>query len=867
MAGLTPMMQQYLQIKEDHPDCLLFFRLGDFYEMFFEDARTASRELELTLTGRDCGLEDRAPMCGVPHHAVDTYVERLIDKGYKVAICEQMEDPALAKGLVKRDIVRIITPGTVVESSMLDERSNNFLLSICIAGDKAGLAFADVSTGEFYVYEIADAANRLADEIARILPMEILVNDMVKLRECLGREERNASEQPGSWYQYQNASDALCRHFHLNDLSPLGLSDEYKSAACAAGALMKYLSETQRNSLEHITELRIYQGSETMLLDRNTRRNLELTESIRGRSRKGSLLNMLDKTATAMGGRLLRTWIEQPLIDKAKIEQRLDAVAEFADQHVLTMSLLEELSSVYDVERLLSKVSYKSINGRDCLALCASMQKVPAIRDLLSNCTSAAVRNLADCLDPLEELTELLARAIHPDAPITITEGGVINDGYSDLLDEYRSASTSGKQWIIDLEQREREETGIRNLRVQYNKVFGYYIEVTKSYYDMVPVRYVRKQTLANCERYMTPELKEIEQKIVGAQEQSVRLEMQLFTEIRERIAGEIHRIQQTAMALKTLDALLSLARVAVTNHYVRPEITDDGVMEILDGRHPVVEQGMGESGFVPNDTSLSNENRMCIITGPNMAGKSTYMRQVALITLMAHIGSFVPARSARIPIVDRIFTRVGASDDLASGQSTFMVEMSETAYILRNATAKSLVILDEIGRGTSTFDGLAIAWAVVEYLTDKNNSGAKTLFATHYHELSELEGRIEGVQNYCISVREHGEDVIFLRKIIRGGADKSFGIHVARLAGVPHPVLVRAHEIQARLEVSNINQKGIGQNILETGEKRENEQVNLFDFEKTEIINELQSIDVMALTPMDAINKLFLLREKARKL
>ena len=868
MAGLTPMMQQYLQLKAENPDCLLFFRLGDFYEMFFDDAKLVSRELELTLTGRDCGLEERAPMCGVPHHAVDNYVQRLIAKGYKVAICEQMEDPALAKGLVQRGIIRIITPGTVIESNMLEEKANNFLLSVCFAPDRAGLAFADVSTGEFYVHEIMNPADALADELARIAPMEIIVSDMVKLRECMGREVTSASEQPNTWYQLQNATEALCRHFRLNDLSPLGLSEEYKAAACAAGALMRYISDTQKNAMQHITELRIYQGSETMLLDRNTRRNLELTESIRGRVRKGSLLALMDKTATAMGGRLLRTWIEQPLVNRDKIERRLDAVEEFAGQHVLTMTLLEELQGVYDVERLLSKVAYKNLSARDCLALCASMKKVPAIRDLLTNCTSDAVREVLEGLDPIEDLTALLERAIHPDAPIAITEGGIIRDGYSPMLDEYREASTSGKQWIIELEQREREETGIRNLRVQYNKVFGYYIEVTKSYYDLVPLRYVRKQTLANCERYMTPELKEIEQKIVGAQEQSVRLELQLFTEIRERIAGEISRIQKTAMALKTLDALLSLARIAVSNHYVRPQMNEDGVMEIEEGRHPVVEQSMTDGSFVPNDTHMNADgSRMCIITGPNMAGKSTYMRQVALITLMAHIGSFVPATSANIPIVDRIFTRVGASDDLASGQSTFMVEMSETAYILRNATAKSLVILDEIGRGTSTFDGLAIAWAVVEYLTDKTKSGAKTLFATHYHELSELEGHIEGVENYCISVREHGEDVIFLRKIVRGGADKSFGVHVARLAGVPKPVLVRAHEIQARLEVSNINQKGIGQNILEDNADRPAEQVDMFDFERTEIINELQNIDVMALTPMDAINKLFLLREKARKL
>lgn len=539
---------------------------------------------------------------------------------------------------------------------------------------------------------------------------------------------------------------------------------------------------------------------------------------------------------------------------------------EFTSQHVLTMTLSEELQGVYDVERLLSKVSYKSLNARDCLSLCASLKKVPGIRNLLAGAQSQGVQAVYALLDPLEDLTGLLERAIHPDAPPVISEGGIIRDGYSAILDEYRSAATNGKQWIVDLEAKEREATGIKNLRIQYNRVFGYYIEVTKSYYDMVPMRYQRRQTLANSERYITPELREIEQKIVGAQEQSVRLELQLFTEIREKIAGEIVRIQHTAQGLKTLDALLSLAKVAVSNHYVRPEITQDGSLEIIEGRHPVVEQTMQEGGFVPNDAVMDQDQaRMLIITGPNMAGKSTYMRQVALITLMAHLGSFVPAKSAKIPIVDRIFTRVGASDDLASGQSTFMVEMSETAYILRNATRHSLIILDEIGRGTSTFDGLAIAWAVVEYLCDPARVGAKTLFATHYHELSELEGHVEGVQNYCISVKEHGEDVIFLRKIVRGGADKSFGIHVARLAGVPHPVLVRAHEIQARLEVSDVNK--IGQNILEEGTARENEQVSLFDVGKTEIINELQNLDVMALTPIDAMNELFLLREKARKL
>jgi len=863
------MMQQYLNMKAKYQDCVLFFRLGDFYEMFFDDAKMVSEELELTLTGKDCGLEERAPMCGIPYHAANQYVEKLIALGHKVAICEQMEDPALAKGLVERDVIRVITPGTVTESTMMDEHVNHFLLSLCFVGETCGMAMADVVTGEFFVHEIHNPEQTLGDELARIEPAEIITNDLVRLRGCMGHELSAASEQPNAWYQYQNASETLCAHFQLQDLSPLGLREEYREGACAAGALMRYLNETQKNAMEHITGLRIYQGHQTMLLDRNTRRNLELTESLRGRSKKGSLLWLLDKTSTAMGSRLLRSWIEQPLTDKALIERRLDALEEFTGQHVLTMTLSDALHGVYDMERLLSRVAYKSINAKDCLALGASLGHVPDIRQLLDECRSQAVKDILGRLDPLEDLRALLERAIHPDAPLSITEGGIIRDGYSPMLDDYRMAAANGKQWILDMEQREREETGIKNLRIQYNRVFGYYIEVTRSYLNLVPERYTRKQTLAGAERYMTPELKEIEQKIVGAQEQSVRLELQLFTEIREKIAAQISRIQQTAYALKELDALLSLAQVAVSNHYVRPAITEDGTLEIVEGRHPVVEQTLQEGGFVPNDTSMNaDEKRMLIITGPNMAGKSTYMRQVALICLMAHIGSFVPAREASIPVLDRIFTRVGASDDLASGQSTFMVEMAETAYILRNATPKSLVILDEIGRGTSTFDGLAIAWAVVEYLCDKQKSGAKTLFATHYHELSELEGHVEGVQNYCISVKEHGEEVIFLRKIVRGGADRSFGVHVARLAGVPHEVLVRAHEIQARLEVNGINQNVIGQNILGgEAKKHENEQVDMFDYKKTEIITELQGIDVMALTPMDAINKLFLLREKARNL
>lgn len=866
MTGMTPMMQQYMTIHEKYPDCLLLFRLGDFYELFFEDAKLASRELELTLTGKDCGMEERAPMCGVPYHAVNVYVEKLIANGHKVAICEQMEDPALAKGLVERDVIRVITAGTVTDPSMLEDKANNFLLSVFFSGNEAGVAYADVSTGEFYVTELKKETLRA--EISRISPNEIICNDTVSLREAAGTELPNAGEQPASWFQPKNAAEVLCGHFHLTHLSSLGL-DDHKLAACAAGALMRYLKETQKNSLEHMVSLRFAENGKTMLLDHNTRRNLELTESIRGGKKKGTLLELLDRTSTAMGGRTLRSWIEHPLTDPAGIGRRLDAVEELSSQHVLNMTLGEELEGVYDMERLLSKVAYRNLNARDCLALGASLKKLPAILSLLEGVRSDLLTEIRDGIDPLEDLTDLLDRSIHPDAPVVITEGGIIRDGYSAMLDEYREAQTHGKQWILDMEQRERESTGIKNLRIQYNRVFGYYIEVTRSYFDLVPEHYIRKQTLANAERYMTPELKEMEQKIIGAQEQSIRLELQLFNEIRDAISEKIAFIQKTAESLKQLDAVHALALVAVRNRYVRPEITTDGSMEILEGRHPVVEQNLEADGFVPNDTLLdTGSNRMMIITGPNMAGKSTYMRQVALITLMAHIGSFVPAASAKIPVTDRIFTRVGASDDLASGQSTFMVEMAETAYILRNATRNSLIILDEIGRGTSTFDGLSIAWAVVEYICNPENIGAKTLFATHYHELSELEGHLDGVQNYCISVKEHGEDVIFLRKIIKGGADKSFGVHVARLAGIPHPVIVRAHEIQARLEVSDINQNTIGQEILgEDGQKRMNEQVDLFDYQKTEIINELQTIDVMALTPMDAINKLFLLREQARKL
>lgn len=865
MATLSPMMQQYMRLKEQNPDTLLFFRVGDFYEMFFDDALTASRELELTLTGKDCGLEERAPMCGVPYHAVDTYVARLVEKGYRVAIGEQMTDPALAKGLVDRDVIRIITPGTLTDTAVIGERKNNFLCSLYVQGKRAGLAACDVSTGEFYAQQLPAEQSAVKAALSALEPGEIITNDLEFAKGCAAVVPRLFT---AAAFQSQNARETLLSHFGVNSLIALGLDSSLAAAACASGALMRYLNDTQKNSLKHIVSIRIQEKGDTMPLDASTRRNLELTETIRGRSAKGSLLSILDDTVTAMGGRLLRAWVEKPLLSKEKIEARLAAVEALYQNHVLGEALREKLSRVYDMERLLSKVSYHSLNARDCLSLLRSLEQAPEVLSLLAEISGDALSFLREMLNPLPELTDLLSRAISPDAPLLISEGGVIRAGYNAELDELRRASTEGKQWLLELEAREREETGIKNLRIQYNRVFGYYIEVTKSNYALVPLRYQRRQTLASSERFTTDELRAIESKLTGAQEQAAKLELLLFEQIRDQIGNQMAPLQGTAAAYKTLDALLSLARVARRNNYVRPEITEDGVIDILDGRHPVVEAMLPDMAFVPNDTHLDDEDRrMQIITGPNMAGKSTYMRQVALITLMAHMGSFVPAREAHICLVDGVYTRVGASDDLATGQSTFMVEMSEMAYILRNATNRSLVILDEIGRGTSTFDGLSIAWAAVEYLCDKQKSGAKALFATHYHELSELEGHLEGVANFCVSVKEHGEEVIFLRKIIPGGTDKSFGIYVARLAGVPRPVVARAQEIEARLEVSNEGQNSIGKNILGAKHKKKNEQVALMDYSKTEFVEEIRGLDVLSMTPMDALNKLFLLKEKALKL
>ena len=864
-ATPTPMMQQYLELKAKHKDCILFFRLGDFYEMFFEDAKLASKELELTLTGKDCGLEERAPMCGVPYHAANAYIARLIDKGYKVAVCEQLTDPALSKGLVERDVIRIVTPGTVADPSQLDEKKACYVLCVAFTAKAAALAYADVSTGELIAHLLPDAARTLRDELMRIRPREIVTNAMDKLTPNLS-EDISCSVLPESDFQKKNVQKALLEHFRVPSLMALGL-DERDKRYIAAGALLIYLNDTQKNALSHLTQLTVYQGEHTMFLDRMTRRNLELVESLRAGDRRGSLLWLLDRTHTAMGARLLRSWVENPMTDEGAIQTRLDAVEALKDGYMAAEEIGQALEDVADMERLLGKISYNSLTARDCLALLRSLKAIAPVKELMGRFEATSIQALAHTLTPVEDLCDLLERAIDPDAPILLSEGGVIREGYSRELDEYRDAAANGKQWILDLEAAERQETGIKNLRIQFNRVFGYYIEVTKSNLDLVPLRYSRKQTLANAERYVTAELQEIEHKILNAQQQALALESVLFASVREAIAAQIGAVQQNALVLKTADALLSLAQVARENDYVKPQINDSGALRIVEGRHPIVERTVTDTPFVPNDVTMDiDENRMLIITGPNMAGKSTYMRQVALITLMAHIGSFVPAREADISLCDRIFTRIGASDDLAGGQSTFMVEMSETAAILRSATSRSLVVLDEIGRGTSTFDGLAIAWAVVEYLLDKKRIGAKTLFATHYHELSELEGRFEGVKNYCISVMEHGEDVIFLRKIMPGGADKSYGVHVARLAGVPAPVVARAHEIQARLEVSDINQETISSNILEK-RKKENRQTDLFHLAQDELVEELQNLDVLSITPMDALNILFRLREKARRL
>jgi DNA mismatch repair protein MutS len=879
MAQLTPMMQQYMQTKEQYKDCILFYRLGDFYEMFFEDAVTASRELEITLTGKDCGLDERAPMCGIPYHAADGYLNRLVAKGYKVAICEQMEDPKQAKGIVRRDVIRIVTPGTNLNTQALDETRNNYLMCVVYTDGHYGISVSDISTGEYLVTEL-DSERKLMDELIKYTPSEIICNqpfyvsgvDIEDLRERLGITV-NALD---SWYFDDDmCTRLLMDHFHVAGLEGLGVAD-YSCGIIAAGALLRYLMETQKTSIANLTRLTPYSIGKYMILDSSTRRNLELCETLREKNKRGSLLWVLDKTRTAMGARLLRKYVEQPLIDREEIEQRLSAVEELKNNAITREELREYLNPVYDLERLISRISYQSANPRDMVAFQTSLGMLPHIKYLMKGLEASLLRKLEQQLDELTDLYDLISSSIIEDPPVSIRDGGIIREGYNEEVDRLRSAKSEGKTWLAELETKEREKTGIKNLKIKYNKVFGYYLEVTNSYRDLVPEYYTRKQTLANAERYITPELKELEDMILGAEDRLVALEYGLYVEIRNRVAQEIVRIQDTARAVAGIDVFASLALVAERSNFVRPTINEKGIIDIRNGRHPVVEKMIPNDMFIANDTYLDNaRSRISIITGPNMAGKSTYMRQTALIVLMAQIGSFVPASSAKIGLVDRIFTRVGASDDLASGQSTFMVEMTEVANILRNATRNSLLVLDEIGRGTSTFDGLSIAWAVVEHISNPKLLGAKTLFATHYHELTELEGKLPGVNNYCIAVKEQGDDIIFLRKIIKGGADKSYGIQVAKLAGVPDSVIERAKELAEELSNADItvrvDENSVpGQKTRRAKPKKldpvDMDQMALFDtVSDADVIHELEEIDVSNLTPIDALNTIYRLQNRLK--
>lgn len=878
MAEVTPMMQKYLETKEEYPDCILFYRLGDFYEMFFDDALTASKELEITLTGKSCGLEERAPMCGVPFHAVDGYLNKLVAKGYKVAICEQVEDPRLAKGLVKREVVRIVTPGTNTNFQAIDEGRNNFIMCIAYFQGKTGISIADVTTGDYYLTEVEDN-RKLLDEINKYTPSEIICNDAfllsgIDLEDLKGRMHVAIYPLEPHFFDEERGRKSLLKHFHVTTLMGMGIED-FPSGLIAAGGLMQYLMETQKTSLEHITHLYPYLTSKYMLLDSSTRRNLELTETLREKQKRGSLLWVLDKTKTAMGARTLRQFVEQPLIDKKQIEMRLNSVEALSEQTIGRDEIREYLNPIYDLERLLGKVSYRSANPRDMIAFRNSLKMLPHIKTLLSDFQDELLSEIDSEIDALEDICILIENAIEEDPPVSIKEGGIIKAGFDENIDKLRHAKTEGKDWLAKLEEEDRERTGIKNLKIKYNKVFGYYYEVTNSYLSMVPDDYIRKQTLANAERYTNARLKELEDMILNAEDKLFTLEYDMFCQLRDAIAGEMERIQRTAKAVAKLDVLASFSFVAERNHYVRPAINEKGVINIKGGRHPVVEQMISGEMFISNDTYLDN-NKYCvsIITGPNMAGKSTYMRQAALIVLMAQIGCFVPASSADIGLVDRIFTRVGASDDLASGQSTFMVEMNEVANILRNATVNSLLILDEIGRGTSTFDGLSIAWAVIEHISNKKLLGAKTLFATHYHELTELEGKMNNVNNYCIAVKEKGDDIVFLRKIIKGGADKSYGIQVAKLAGVPDMVIDRAKEIVAQLCDNDILEKvqSITIDQKETKHKAvkydevDLSQMSLLDTVKDEdVLNELKEIDITTLTPLDALNTLYRLQNKLK--
>ena len=865
MAEMTPMMQQYLKTKEQYKDCILFYRLGDFYEMFFEDALTASKELEITLTGKNCGLEERAPMCGVPYHAVEGYLNKLVSKGYKVAICEQVEDPKLAKGLVAREVVRIVTPGTNLNTS--DESKNNYLMCIVYLSDRYGISTADITTGDYFVTEV-DSERKLLDEINKFTPSEIVCNEAFSMSgvdlDDLKFRLNIALYPLESWYfDDELCKNTLLEHFQVSSLAGLGLTD-FGCGTIAAGALLKYLYETQKNSLSHMTHLQPYTIGKYMIIDSSTRRNLELVETLREKQKRGSLLWVLDKTKTAMGARTLRSMVEQPLIDRYEIEKRHEAIAELNANVITREELREYLNPIYDLERLIGRISYQTANPRDLIAFKTSLEMLPHIKTLMADFKSPLLTELCEELDVLSDLQSLIEQAIQEDPPISIRDGDIIKDGFHEDVDRYRKAKTEGKSWLAKVESDEREKTGIKNLKIKYNKVFGYYLEVTNSYKDMVPDYYMRKQTLTNAERYITPELKELEDTILGAEDKLVALEYSLFCELREQISSQVLRIQKTAKAVAMMDVFASLAFVAERNKFVRPKMNEKGIIDIKGGRHPVVERMIENDMFISNDTYLDNGNkRISVITGPNMAGKSTYMRQVALIVLMAQIGSFVPADSAKIGIVDRIFTRVGASDDLASGQSTFMVEMTEVANILRNATSSSLLILDEIGRGTSTFDGLSIAWAVIEYISNPRILGAKTLFATHYHELTELEGSLAGVNNYCIAVKEKGDDIVFLRKIIKGGADKSYGIQVAKLAGVPEPVIERAKELVEELSAADISLKP---KAVPVEMKMEEEQISLFDtVNDDDIITEIRDMDLGNMTPLDALNTIYRLQNKIK--
>lgn len=881
MAEFSPMMQHYLATKEEYKDCILFYRLGDFYEMFFDDAIVVSKELELTLTGKDCGQEERAPMCGIPFHAAETYINRLVANGHKVAICEQMEDPKKAKGIVKREVIKIVTPGTNLNTQALDETKNNYMMCIVYLGDKMGVSIADYSTGDFFVTEL-EKENELIDEINKFCPSEIIVNEYFEMRGINLFELNNklgiTESTLDNWYfDDDTCRNKLLTHFGVGTLDGMGLKD-YSVGITASGALLTYLYETQKSNMPHITSLQPYTTGKYMIIDSSSRRNLELVETMREKQKRGSLLWVLDKTKTAMGARKLRSIIEQPLIDKKEIIKRQDAIEELCNNAIDREEIREYLNPVYDLERIMTKISCKSANPRDLIAFKNSLEMLPYIKGILKNFKSELLNESFNKLDDLKDLYELIDSAIVEEPPIGMRDGGIIKQGYSSEADELRDAKTKGKEWLAQLETREKERTGIRNLKVKYNKVFGYYLEVTNSFKEMVPPEWVRKQTLTNAERYTTDELKHLEDVILGAEDKLYSLEYDLFSEVREKISSQVARIQQTAKSIALIDIFASLSVVAGQNEFVRPSINEKGIVDIKNGRHPVVEKMMNNDMFVANDTYLDNNaNRISIITGPNMAGKSTYMRQTALIVLMAQIGSFVPASSADIGIVDRIFTRVGASDDLASGQSTFMVEMTEVANILRNATKDSLIILDEIGRGTSTFDGLSIAWAVVEHIANTKILGAKTLFATHYHELTELEGTLDGVNNYCIAVKEKGDDIVFLRKIVKGGADRSYGIQVAKLAGVPSQVIERAKELVLELSDADISQKA--KDIAQYSKKvasmnkqykkvddLEVKQMSLFDTVKDDdIITDIKNMDISNMTPIDALNTLYKLQGRVK--